>query len=1316
MARLSRLVPMALLAAVVCVALAGCPTESGLVTLSASPSTLDFGATTAALELEVRNTSQVPMDPLVIKRTADWVAPQDCLSAAEGCVANTAEETIRIPVQVDRTRTVLGTNRATLTLVSPGAANQTVDVVVEDLIEPAFDADDVDPNAGQVVRFTDRSQVERGEIAGWTWEFGDGATSTEQNPTHVYTEEGNYTVRLTVESDTGIEETLVRENLVLVGDKSPEADFVVRPQTPFVGDAIEFSDRSTSEAGGIQSWEWDFDDEMTGAGREPTHVYDKPGLYEVTLTVRTAGASASVTRTIEVSSKAAPRADFNANPAQPLLDEPVQFTDLSRPGSAEITAWAWDFGDGTTSAEQNPEEHTYTTAGTVDVSLTVVSEHGSDSATKTFEVVPVPPEADFEAEPTEVVVGEEVAFTDFSVSRAKPIKTWSWEFGDGETSTAQDPAHTYSAPGTYTVRLTVTTNDDSNNTDTRTRKDYIMVTQGGNGDISVLRDFVDAPDSTFDWRAVGSHDIPGARIHVIELTSQRWKRGPVDEEHVLWKHWLTMVEPDVKEYDTGMLLIDGGQRFTSPPTLDNIDEFLVSFAISTGTVVSELNNVPSQPISFTEEAGIREDRTEDAIIAYSYDEYLESFSEGEPDTDWPLLFPMVKSAVRAMDVVQEAMPILSNKAPNDALVRDFVVTGASKRGWTTWLTGAVEEDRVRAIMPIVIDVLNMDEQILHHRRSYGYYSPAIYPYAQEQIFDRFGTPGANALLDLVDPFEYRQHLRMPKYVLNSTGDQFFLPDSSRFYFDRMLGEKHVNYVPNTEHSLDNSTNLLDQSSALSSALAFYMAVVQDVRRPQMTWEFADDGTIVVETSRQPDEIELWWAYNEDVRDFRLNTIGEAWLPALTLGRGSLEETAPNVYVARPPVAPGAWNASFVQASFENEAEVVVPLSFETGGQEITLDEAPPFVMSTAVRVSPDTYPDFKGELLEAESLETGGGSVPVVFLHGSAFRMGREYGRLMADAIHSFIPRYVNAVVSDNPRVNNASLDAAWDDLTGGPNPPIGPRIQQEIVGISQGADIDVQLLRRANMVPVLESYAGQAAAIWGEGPQVPGDVLASYTQEQPLSRYAELDPLIAIYVPDKGTPHALFTYAGLVMAPLGINLGGIGVSSVGDPGNLYQPGYGHYLPMFREVLWDTTSLRDAVDLVSSTRLGQSHTFVLADGRFEKRGAKVEFLAPGPAVTYFENDPNDPLAPAVRDGLVYTQPGAFDVLTGGFGDISMANLRDNTEVLAARFFEEDIMNAALNAFTLDFFVAYSDFSSSAGAYTRAVEWPYVQFNMQSIMP
>lgn len=469
----------------------------------------------------------------------------------------------------------------------------------------------------------------------------------------------------------------------------------------------------------------------------------------------------------------------------------------------------------------------------------------------------------------------------------------------------------------------------------------------------VLDAYVNACDPAFRYSLAGTGTVPGTdlAVYTLEMTSGVW-RGAAEVDQPAWRHFVLIVEPAIVRSRTALLVVSGGSTGSFPGAAAAP---LVPFAQSTGSVVALVQAVPNQPLRFTDETIAR---SEDAIIAYSYDKYLDGYADGRPDMTWPALLPMTRAAARAMDAVQD---YLANKPGRPVVIDNFAVTGASKRGWTTWLAGA-SDARVSAVMPLVIDVLNMEDQINHHYNAYGTFSNALRDYVESDIFCRFGTPESHSLLTIVDPFAYRDRLTMPKFISNSTGDQFFLPDSSRFYFNEMPGEKNLYYAPNTDHGLGGDRFSFD-SGTLNSLQAFYISHVRntnntpgdDFIRPTYSWSHSGNdcfATITVNTNQRPDTVRLWYATNAGGRDFRVETIGEAWnsvvlqpVPGIP-GRydGRVRVPGADAGCDIPEGAVGGtngWTAYFVQLLYPGPDPALPQVQYG---------------VSTEVRVVPDTYP------------------------------------------------------------------------------------------------------------------------------------------------------------------------------------------------------------------------------------------------------------------------------------------------------------------------------------------------------------------------
>ncbi|MDD3686248.1 MAG: PKD domain-containing protein [Bacteroidales bacterium] len=313
----------------------------------------------------------------------------------------------------------------------------------------------------------------------WLWDFGDGNSSTQQNPSHQYISAGNYTVSLTIGNEFG-EDTETKNDYITVDEagETPIADFSANPLNGEAPLNVNFTDQSANNP---TEWLWDFGDGNTSTLQNPSHIYQSSGFYTISLIASNEFGEDTETKINYVTVNAAgeaPIANFSANPLNGEAPLNVNFTDQS---ANNPTEWLWDFGDGNTSTQQNPS-HQYTTPGNYTVSLTVSNEFGEDTETKNnYITVDEPgeaPIADFSANPLNGYAPLNVIFTDLSTN--DPTE-WLWNFGDGNTSTQQNPSHQYTTSGNYTVSLTVSNEFGE---DTETKNNYITVDEPGEAPIA----------------------------------------------------------------------------------------------------------------------------------------------------------------------------------------------------------------------------------------------------------------------------------------------------------------------------------------------------------------------------------------------------------------------------------------------------------------------------------------------------------------------------------------------------------------------------------------------------------------------------------------------------------------------------------------------------------------------------------------------------------------------------------------------------------------------------------------------------------------
>jgi PhoPQ-activated pathogenicity-related protein len=352
--------------------------------------------------------------------------------------------------------------------------------------------------------------------------------------------------------------------------------------------------------------------------------------------------------------------------------------------------------------------------------------------------------------------------------------------------------------------------------------------------------YVSRDDGAFAWVREGKTETPlGATIHELRLTSQRWKG-------ITWRHTLLVVQPSKVTSDVAVLVVSGGNTESRGDTQTRL--IATTIAAQIQAIVAVLFAVPNQPLF--------DGLTEDNLIAHTFVKVLET-----GDKEWACLLPMTKSAVKAMDAIQQfAEKELGIK------VNGFVVTGASKRGWTTWLTAVADPKRVKGIAPIVYDNLNIPAQMRHQREVFGGFSEQIREYEERGLLDLVvGNGKAQEIVQLVDPYFYRERLTMPKLIINGTNDRYWALDAANFYFYDLPGEKHILYVPNAGHGLEGG---LDR--VLRTLTAFFNRVAGRIAFPKLQWQWKQEGnsmTLVIRSEPKPKEVLIWTA-KAPTKDFR----------------------------------------------------------------------------------------------------------------------------------------------------------------------------------------------------------------------------------------------------------------------------------------------------------------------------------------------------------------------------------------------------------------------------------------------------------------
>lgn len=364
-----------------------------------------------------------------------------------------------------------------------------------------------------------------------------------------------------------------------------------------------------------------------------------------------------------------------------------------------------------------------------------------------------------------------------------------------------------------------------------------------------LDHYIHNSDNSFAWRLIEESSIYGVKSYDILLTSQTWQGNP-------WHHQLTILVPPSVVYNDALLYITGGSlsqgevKFKS--TFDGETTVMALLSLETNALVVIVRQTPNQPLF--------DGLIEDELISHTLHNYL---TDG--DLTWPLLFPMVKSAVSAMNATQEF-----STQKLGLTIKNFVVAGASKRGWTSWLTGAIDK-RVSAIAPMVIDMVNMPLSIPYHLEAWGAYSPQIQDYVKIGLTEELSSgQGGADLVTMIDPYSYRNSLTMPKLILLGTNDPYWPTDAIKHYFYDFPGANFIHNVPNAGHDLDIANNF----QSVYALSAFFGNTLNGSQYPACSWDI-DEKEHNYELSVFASEDELidaiFWSSTSPDRDFRDNT-------------------------------------------------------------------------------------------------------------------------------------------------------------------------------------------------------------------------------------------------------------------------------------------------------------------------------------------------------------------------------------------------------------------------------------------------------------
>jgi hypothetical protein len=342
------------------------------------------------------------------------------------------------------------------------------------------------------------------------------------------------------------------------------------------------------------------------------------------------------------------------------------------------------------------------------------------------------------------------------------------------------------------------------------------------------------------------------------------------------------------------------------------------------------------------------------------------------------------------------------------------------------------------------------------------------------------------------------------------------------------------------------------------------------------------------------------------------------------------------------------------------------------------------------------------------SLGTGDDILPVVVVTGTPYEMGRAFGQLLRPEATALITGFLaRARAGDATTYSDARLDAAWEAIA----PHTNPRFIEELRGLADGVGLPLETVRRVHLIPVVSEYACSGAALWG-GATRQGAFYQfrnlDYTMDGGLQDY----PVVAIYLPDRGVPHANVTFAGYIGVNTGMNANGITLTEMGDspareaPYDLHGV---HFTTLFRDLLYDATSLDEAVAMIERAQRIKKYHFIIGDGK-NRRAVKMLAHAPN-LVVWKDNDPADEVAPNILQDVVYNCEGRDPIcwahLKTYYGRYDAGAVIQLSQSVGS--LDGNLLNVVYNATDLELWVAYAQ--QRECAYRR----PYVHLRLRDYL-
>ncbi|ELP5676955.1 PhoPQ-activated pathogenicity-related family protein [Salmonella enterica] len=404
-------------------------------------------------------------------------------------------------------------------------------------------------------------------------------------------------------------------------------------------------------------------------------------------------------------------------------------------------------------------------------------------------------------------------------------------------------------------------------------------------------------DTPLKYTLISTEPLAQVELRHYELLSQHWSPDDMVTP-AQWRHNVDIYIPETAKQRHALVVVNNGVNYeegvqiNSKP-VDFTQEILASIARDTNTIVISVSDIPNQYLTFQDD---KKPLKEDESVSRSWALFMEA---PEQRKLMPLNIPMVSSLSQAIRLAKEELTRWN--------IHSFIVTGISKRGWTAWLSAIADPD-VEAIVPFAIDLLDIDASLEHIYQSYGGNWPiTFYPYYQQGIDEKIKTHSFSQLRQIIDPLRYlntvyQPRLAIPKYIINASGDDFFVPDNSRFYYSKLPGVKSLRIVPNTSHY---SIKQITEESLVTFINRF-----QDKKTLPQVLGIIQHNLLTVYFSEEPIKVVRWTATNPNARDFRY-ACGIRYHP-LTIDIPTNNRV--NITLNEPVTG---WEATYIEATFDD---------------------------------------------------------------------------------------------------------------------------------------------------------------------------------------------------------------------------------------------------------------------------------------------------------------------------------------------------------------------------------------------------------------